>query len=42
LTIFKEVLGKNFDIDRFDVGFIDKENKKLKRISGDKLKKYIK
>jgi len=42
LVIFKEVLGKNFDLDRFDVGFITKESKKLKRISGDKLKKYVK
>lgn len=42
LKIFKDVLGKNFNIERFDVGFIEKSNKKLKRISGDKLKKYLK
>ncbi len=41
LKIFKDVLGKNFNIERFDVGFIDK-SKKLKRISGDRLKKYLK
>lgn len=42
LKIFKEVLGKNFNVDRFDIGFIEKGNKKLKRLSGDKLKKYLK
>ena len=42
LKIFKDVLGKNFNIDRFDVGFVEKSDKKLKRISGDKLKKYLK
>ncbi len=42
LKIFREVLGKNFEIDRFDVGFIEKQEKKLKRISGDKLNKYLK
>jgi len=42
LRIFREVLGKNFDIDRFDVGYIEKNDKKLKRISGERLKKYIK
>jgi proteasome alpha subunit len=41
LNIFKQVLGKNFNIERFDVGFID-ESKKLKRLGGDKLKKYLK
>jgi proteasome alpha subunit len=42
LKIFKDVLGKNFDLDRFDVGYIEKSEKKLKRISGEKLKKYLK
>jgi len=41
LKIFKQVLGKNFDPERFDVGLIEKSNKKLKRISGDRLKKYL-
>lgn len=41
LKIFKQVLGKNFDSGRFDVGLIEKSNKKLKRISGDRLKKYL-
>ncbi len=42
LKIFKEVLGKNFDAERFDVGYIEKSEKKLKRISGERLKKYLK
>jgi len=42
LKIFKEVLGKNFDADRFDIGYVEKDSKKLKRISGEKLKKYLK
>jgi len=42
LKIFKEVLGKNFDVDRFDVGFVEKHDKKLKRISGERLKRYLK
>ncbi len=42
LKIFKEVLGKNFDGERFDIGYVEKSNKKLKRISGEKLKKYLK
>jgi len=41
LKIFKDILGKEFNVDRFDVGFVD-SSKKLKRISGDKLKKYVK
>ncbi len=41
LEIFKKVLGKNFDINRFDVGII-KENEKLKRIKEGELKKYSK
>lgn len=41
LKIFKDVLGRNFNIERFDVGFITKQEKKLKKLSGDKLKKYL-
>ena len=42
LRIFKDVLGKNFDLSRFDVGYIKIEEEKLKRVSGDALKKYVK
>ncbi len=42
MSIFKEIKGKNFNIDNFDAAFIPKDEKKVQRISGDKLKKYIK
>ena len=42
LKIFKEVLGKNFDINRFDVAYLLKKDKKLIRLDKEKLKKYIK
>jgi proteasome alpha subunit len=40
LKIFKDILGKNFDLKRFDIGCIDMKNQKLKRLHGDDLKKY--
>ena len=42
LKIFKNIQGKNFELERFDVVYINLEDKKLKRILGDSLKKYIK
>jgi len=42
LEIFKEILGKNFSLDRFDVGYIKTEEIKIKKLSGDTLKKYVK
>jgi proteasome alpha subunit len=42
LRIFKEVLDKNFDIQRFDVGYITTKDKKLTRLHGDALKKFVK
>jgi proteasome alpha subunit len=41
LQIFKEIKGKNFDINNFDVAYIQKD-KKIQRLHGEKLKKYIK
>src|SRR3989338_6170537 len=41
LNIFKEILGKNFDLNRFDVAYVSNEIKKVKRIHGDELKKHI-
>lgn len=41
LKIFKEILEKNFDIERFDVGYV-KMNEKLIRLHGDELKKFVK
>lgn len=42
LKIFKEILGKNFNHERFDVVYVKTSEKKMKRINGDVLKKYIK
>ncbi len=42
LRIFKDILGKNFNPERFDVGIIDNKSKKLKRLGGEQLKKYSK
>ena len=42
LKIFKEILEKNFELGRFEVGFIKTSEEKLKRIAGDELKKYVK
>ena len=41
LSIFKEILGKNFELNRFDVAYVPKETKKIQRVYGDDLKKYI-
>jgi proteasome alpha subunit len=42
LKIFKKLLGKNFELGRFDVGIIKTDEKKLKRIGEEELKKYMK
>jgi len=42
LTLFKEVLEKNFDLKRFDVGYVKTDNPKLVRMYGDELKKFVK
>jgi len=42
LKIFKEILGKNFEVGRFEVGIIRMGDKKLERISGDSLKRFTK
>ncbi len=42
LKIFKDVLGKNFALERFDVGIIKLDKEKLERLHGDDLKKYVK
>jgi len=42
LNIFKKVLGKNFNISRFEVVFIKKDEKKAKRVYGNSLTKYLK
>ncbi len=42
LEIFKKVLGKNFDVARFDVGYVKSKDKILEKISGEALKKFLK
>ena len=41
MKIFKEILGKNFNIERFDVAYITLNDKKIKRIGADELKSYV-
>ena len=41
MKIFKEILGKNFEVERFDVGYINREDIKLVRLHGDELKKFV-
>ena len=42
LKIFKEVLEKNFDLQRFDVGYVKIADATLVRLHGEDLKKYSK
>ncbi len=42
LRIFKDMLGKNFDIERFDVAYIKIEDEQLVRVVGEELKKFFK
>ena len=42
MRIFKEILGKNFELIRFDVGMVPIKEPKIIRIYGDDLKKYVK
>ena len=42
LKIFKDLLEKNFDLGRFDAGYVDSETNKLTRLHGDELKKFVK
>lgn len=42
MKIFKEILEKNFDLARFDVGYVKTDDQKLVRLHGDELKKFVK
>ena len=42
LKIFKEILGKNFELERFDVAYIKIHDAKMVRLHGDELKKFVK
>ena len=41
LNIFKKVLGDKFNINRFDVAYIKKEEAKLKKLKKDEIDKYV-
>ncbi|MBS3080953.1 archaeal proteasome endopeptidase complex subunit alpha [Candidatus Pacearchaeota archaeon] len=38
--VFKKVLGNNYDIERFNVAYIKKENAKFNRLGREEIKKY--
>lgn len=40
LKIFKKILGDKFNIERFNVTYIKKEDKKLKKLKTEDMKKY--
>ncbi len=42
MKIFKDLLGKNFEVSRFDVGMISLKDAKIVRLHGDELRKFIK
>lgn len=42
LRIFRRILGKNFDIIRFEAAYVKKKEKEFKRISGEGLSKFLK
>ena len=42
MKILKKLLGKNFEVERFDIGYVTIKEKKLKRVSESELKKYAK
>ncbi|MBS3065810.1 archaeal proteasome endopeptidase complex subunit alpha [Candidatus Pacearchaeota archaeon] len=42
LKIFKDILEKNFDLNRFDVGYVKIKEGKIARLHGEDLKKFSK
>jgi len=40
LDIFKEIQGGKFDINRFELAYIDTKDKKLKRLEGEEIKNF--
>ncbi len=41
LNIFKNVLGDKFDVNRFNVGVINTDNNKLKKLTVEEIKKFL-
>ncbi|MFQ5531471.1 MAG: archaeal proteasome endopeptidase complex subunit alpha [Candidatus Nanoarchaeia archaeon] len=42
LDILEKVQGKKFNINRFELAYIDKETKKIERVEGEEIKEFIK
>ena len=42
LKIFKEILGKNFEIERFEAAYIKNDSRGIVRLQGEDLKKFAK
>jgi len=42
VSIFKRILGKNFDSDRMEAAFVSSKDRKFTRLSGDELAKFAK
>jgi len=42
IKIFKDILGKNFEVERLEVGYVKIADEKLKRLAGDDLKRFTK
>lgn len=40
LSIFKRILGKNFDVDRLEAAYISSKDKKFTRLAGEDLHRY--
>ncbi|MFH1325602.1 MAG: archaeal proteasome endopeptidase complex subunit alpha [archaeon] len=40
--IFKEIQGNKFNLDRFELSYIEKDNVKIERLEGLKLKEFVK
>ncbi|MBU0760208.1 MAG: archaeal proteasome endopeptidase complex subunit alpha [Nanoarchaeota archaeon] len=42
LKVFKDLLGKNFEVSRFEVGYVKSSDEKLARLQGEELKRFVK
>ena len=42
MDILKEVQGKKFDIGRFELAYIKKDDPKVERVEGEGLKNFVK
>jgi proteasome alpha subunit len=42
LEIFEEIQGKKFDLNRFELGFVESENPKVQKFEADELKEFVK